>query len=207
MPCDPGELQPLLEWSGTWGGQQQLLGSAEYGRQLGFLPAGLRLMSSANGFRFWFSSEDRETRGMMSAGAYEPTTVALLARLVRSGMRCLNIGAQTGLYTCNLARLVKPEGCVTIFEPARSALEPRRLSVEKNCWTSRVSLRDVACADTWRRAACLDRSETRSLTPCPRRAAAFPHHRPRVIGSYPSDNNSGAEGRAAGKRSRAPSTA
>ena len=148
MPGDPAELQALLDYSGTWREfLQQLLGSAEYGRQLGFLPAGLRLMSGANGFRFWFASADREMGATMAAGAYEPRTVALLARLVRPGMRCLDIGAQTGFYTCHFARLVGSGGRVFSFEPFGASFELLQLNVEENGWTDRVSLRNVACAD------------------------------------------------------------
>lgn len=148
MPLDPSELDQLLTWTGTWREfLQQLLASAEYRHQLGFLPAGLRLMSEANGFRFWFASEDREMGAKMAAGAYEPATVSLLSRLVRPTMRCLDIGAQTGYYTCHLARLVGSSGRVFSFEPMRQSFELLRQNVAENGWNERVRLYNVACAD------------------------------------------------------------
>lgn len=148
MPRDPEELQPLLGWTGTWREfLQQLLASAEFRLQLGFLPAGLQLMSQANGFRFWFASDDREMGARMAAGAYELATVDLLGRVVRQGMRCLDVGAQTGFYTCQLARLVGPTGRVFAFEPMARSFELLCRNIEENGWNDRVSLRQVACAD------------------------------------------------------------
>lgn len=98
MPHVDGELGALLAdrrpWREFLGG---LLASDEYRHRMTFLPPGMRLMSEANGFSFWFDSEDREMGAQMACGLYEPGTVDLIQHLVRPGMVCLDIGAQKGL--------------------------------------------------------------------------------------------------------------
>lgn len=148
MPAPGPELNYLLSGVGTWRSfLAQLLSSREYGSRMTFLPAGLRLMTEANGFRFWFDSDDREMGAQMAAGVYEPQTVRLLERLIGPGMHCLDIGAQTGFYTCHLAQLVGAEGRVTAFEPIERSFTLLQKNVAENQWNDRVRLHHVACSD------------------------------------------------------------
>jgi FkbM family methyltransferase len=50
-------------------------------------------------------------------GEYEPALSRLVARVVRPGDVCLDIGANIGWYTVLLARLAGPAGTVHAFEP------------------------------------------------------------------------------------------
>ena len=50
-------------------------------------------------------------------GEYEPALSRLVARVVRPGDVCLDVGANAGWYTVLLGRLVGPSGAVHAFEP------------------------------------------------------------------------------------------
>ncbi|BDV01799.1 hypothetical protein TDMWS_18840 [Thermodesulfomicrobium sp. WS] len=50
-------------------------------------------------------------------GPFEPGETALVRRLVRPGMRCLDVGANIGYYTLLLAQLAGPTGLVVAVEP------------------------------------------------------------------------------------------
>lgn len=51
-------------------------------------------------------------------GVYEPATASVLARLLRPGMRFVDVGANIGAHALPAARLVGPEGDVLALEPA-----------------------------------------------------------------------------------------
>jgi len=140
-PSHGGELGRLLQFDGTWRDfLNGLTSSAEFRGVWGFLPGGHALMSDANGFRFWFRTSDREMGAAMASGAYERSTVALARRIVSRGDVCLDIGAQTGFFTCVLADLVGPGGKVHAFEPRPSSIELLRRNVEENGWSARVTI-------------------------------------------------------------------
>lgn len=142
------ELETLVRiGSTTWREFiNELLASQEFSSVLNYLPSGLRLMSQVNGHRFWFDSEDREMGARMAAGVYEPETVALLKKIVHTGMNCLDIGAQTGFYTCLMADLVGTRGHVTAFEPMERCFGLLKKNVSENSWTERVTMHHSACA-------------------------------------------------------------
>jgi Protein-L-isoaspartate(D-aspartate) O-methyltransferase (PCMT) len=50
-------------------------------------------------------------------GRFEPSTVAAFRRYVKPGATVLDIGANIGVHTLQLARLVGPQGRVLSFEP------------------------------------------------------------------------------------------
>lgn len=50
-------------------------------------------------------------------GAFEPETVRAFARIIKPGMTVLDIGANVGAHTLQLARMVGPEGRVIAIEP------------------------------------------------------------------------------------------
>lgn len=67
----------------------------------------------------------------------------LLKKLIKPGMRILDVGANVGLYTLDLARLTGPSGRVFAFEP-----EPNLFSaLRKNCAANRaVNVTPFQCA-------------------------------------------------------------
>jgi FkbM family methyltransferase len=65
-------------------------------------------------------------------GVYEPSTTRALSRLVRQGTNVLDIGANIGVHTVNMARLVGPQGRVFAFEPTTFAFRKMQRNVEIN---------------------------------------------------------------------------
>lgn len=65
-------------------------------------------------------------------GMYEPSTARALARLIRPGARVLDIGANVGVHTVHMARLVGPRGRVFAFEPTTFAFEKMKRNLQIN---------------------------------------------------------------------------
>jgi FkbM family methyltransferase len=148
MPDGRTELAQLLDLHGTYREfLTHLLGSAEFRQSRGYIPGGYMLMAESDGFRFWFRTADREMGVAMGLGLYEPTSVALVKRLVRPGMRCLDIGAQTGFYTCLMASRTGSEGSVTAIEPMPQSFELLTRNVHENGYQDRVKLHPIGASD------------------------------------------------------------
>jgi FkbM family methyltransferase len=81
-------------------------------------------------------------------GVFEPSTTALIARLVKPRMTVLDIGANIGYHTLCMAKLVGPHGQVFAFEPVPWAAEKlqRNLSLNEfhNVTVERLALTDHA---------------------------------------------------------------
>lgn len=147
-PDDDGELTELITSRRTFREfMDALLASPEYRYSSGVFPAGRLLMAEPEGFRFWFNSSDREMGVPMALGMYEPRSVALVKRLVRPGMRCLDLGAQTGFYTCLMASLAGPDGHVHAFEPLPASFDLLQRNVRENDFAERVSAHALAASD------------------------------------------------------------
>ena len=79
--------------------------------------------------------------------SYEPEVAAALARLVRSGWICVDVGAHIGYFTLLLARLVGEEGTVLAFEAAPDNARLLAQNVKLNKLESRVLVENLAVAD------------------------------------------------------------
>jgi FkbM family methyltransferase len=145
---DAQELPRLLDSEQPWRSfLDEVLASPEFAYSSGYMPPQHKFMSDANGFRFWFDTGDREMGVQMGLGSYEPSTTSLLKRLVRPGMNCLDIGAQTGFYTCLMATATGPGGKVFAFEPMPQSYELLTRNIRENDFGSRVSAYQLACSD------------------------------------------------------------
>jgi len=71
-------------------------------------------------------------------GRFESGTVRVFRRLLRPGSVVVDIGANSGANTLELARCVAPSGRVVAFEPTRYAVERLRRNLELNPTLSRV---------------------------------------------------------------------
>jgi FkbM family methyltransferase len=112
----------------------RLTESPEFDGAGGLFPPNRRLMAEVEGFRFWFNTSDREMGVPMALGRYEPASVALLKKLVRPGMRCIDVGAQTGFFTGLMATLAGPGGAVDAFEPMPDNFALLERNVAENEW-------------------------------------------------------------------------
>ncbi len=65
-------------------------------------------------------------------GAWEAATHAAIARCVKSGQTVLDIGANVGAVTLNLAQSVGSDGCVVAFEPTQFAYRKLLRNIELN---------------------------------------------------------------------------
>lgn len=61
--------------------------------------------------------------------------IRFLRRLIRPGQKVLDIGANCGVYTLTLAKLVGPTGCVWAFEPASSTANLLAAGIAANNFT------------------------------------------------------------------------
>jgi len=75
---------------------------------------------------------------LMMDGYWEMWCTMAVAREVREGARCIDVGANVGYYTLLLAHLVGPEGRVQAWEPQAGLRECLGRSVDVNGYPSRV---------------------------------------------------------------------
>jgi FkbM family methyltransferase len=77
-------------------------------------------------------------------GYWEMWVTAVMARFVRRGTTVVDIGANVGYYTLQLAEAVGPEGKVIAFEPNPRIAEMLRMSISINGFSSIVNVRSEA---------------------------------------------------------------
>lgn len=85
---------------------------------------------------------------LMLSGMWEPWVTMAIAKHVKPGMCCLDVGAQQGYYTLLMADLVGEQGHVLSFEPQQWALKCLERSLDANGFRDRVTLSDTAVSDT-----------------------------------------------------------
>ena len=86
------------------------------------------------------------SRSIFVTGRYEPNEFCLLARILKSGMTFIDIGANMGLYTLFAARRVGESGCVVAIEPSAREMEILQNNVQQNALRN-VRLCQVALFD------------------------------------------------------------
>jgi FkbM family methyltransferase len=124
-----------------------LLNSDEFSQRTGFIPPNHVFMSDLEGFRLWFNTADREMGIIMASGRYEPRSVELLKRLISPGMKCIDVGAHIGFYTCLMTSLVGESGKVYAFEPMPSHYDLLLRNIRENRFERTVKTYNVACSD------------------------------------------------------------
>ncbi len=102
-----------------------------------------------NGHRFYHTGHPCALN--MASGLYEPKTVRLVHRLLRSGMTFVDVGAHLGWYTMLAARAVGRTGHVYAFEPEPSNFDLLRHNVAVNGYGGCVTLVRKAICETPRR--------------------------------------------------------
>lgn len=105
----------------------------------------LRCGGVLKGFRM---RVDWQLHRSFAYGSWEPEVVRSIQDHVHSGMRVLDIGAQSGFYSLLLSRLVGPEGMVLAFEPLpanfRVLEENLRLNNIQNVMIRREAVSDFS---------------------------------------------------------------
>ncbi len=105
-------------------------------------------------------------------GSYEPHIAELFSLLVRPGDRCIDVGANVGVHTVRLAKLVGREGEVIAVEPDPSIVRRTQHNVALN---DLANVRIVnAAASERRRARCACTGQARG-TPTRARASLLHH--------------------------------
>jgi len=123
-----------------------LVNSPEFATGGSFMPGNRLLMAELPDFRFWFNTSDHEMGVRMALGSYEASSVALVRELVKPGMHTLDVGAQTGFFTCLMARLVGGKGRVHAFEPMPPSFEVLEKNVRENRFARIVELHPMAAS-------------------------------------------------------------
>ena len=75
------------------------------------------VLAKRNGVKYRLNLNDHQDMSIYYQGSFEPRTVAVFKKYVKPGMTVLDIGAQKGHHTLQLAKLVGKEGKVIAFEP------------------------------------------------------------------------------------------
>ena len=100
-----------------------------------------------DGLRIYVDSRDELIGACLVAGLpYEPEVAAALGRLLRPGMRLLDLGANVGYFTLLGASLVSAQGQVVAFEPNPDNVALLRLGVRDNGFTN-VVVHAIALAE------------------------------------------------------------
>jgi FkbM family methyltransferase len=92
--------------------------------------------------------DDSMSPHLMLNGYWETWLTQAVARYVKPGMACVDVGAALGYYTLLLADLVGEKGRVEAWEPNELAMRLLRRSVRLNGYGDRVALVEKVCSRT-----------------------------------------------------------
>jgi FkbM family methyltransferase len=125
----------------------ELINSNEFSLRTRFFPPNRIFMAELPDFRLWFNTTDRDMGMIMISGQYEPTSLKLLKRLISPGMKCIDVGAHIGFYTCLVSSLVGETGKVYAFEPMPDHYELLLKNLKENSFQRIVKTFNVVCSD------------------------------------------------------------
>jgi len=98
----------------------------------GLFGLGTRCEVTRDGLRYDLDLSQAIDLTIFVFGRFEPSTVAAFRRYVKPGATVLDIGANIGAQTLQLARLVGPRGRVLSFEPTAFAFAKLRRNLQLN---------------------------------------------------------------------------
>ena len=102
-----------------------------------------------HGLRWWLKTSATESTSIDHALVHEPgweiEAIGQLSRLVPPGARCLDIGANIGVYALELARAAGPDGRVIAIEPMLPAYTVLAKHVELNAMAGRIACLQAIC--------------------------------------------------------------
>ena len=103
-----------------------------------------QLVSATQNGRTWMLDPEVALRGAFA----EFETVEWLRQVIKPGDTVIDVGANVGQMTLEMAHLVGPSGCVIAIEPGPGNLRVLRRHIEGNGFSNRVIIEAAACADT-----------------------------------------------------------
>lgn len=98
----------------------------------GIVGLGDRVEVTRDGLRYDLDLSQAIDLTIFVLGRFEPSTIAAFRRYVKPGATVLDIGANIGAHTLQLARLVGPNGRVVSFEPTDFAFAKLRRNLQLN---------------------------------------------------------------------------
>lgn len=96
-----------------------------------------------DGLRIWVNLHDKDVSHGVMRGVWEPIETAFVLRHVKEGMHAVDIGANIGWFTTQMARKVGPGGWVTAFEPRADIFRYLAKTIVENRFEN-VTLHDCA---------------------------------------------------------------
>jgi len=106
------------------------------------------LTTNPDGRPFYLDGRDTSlTPTILAGGFYEPGTTRLLCRMVHTGCRVLEVGANVGWHSLLVAERIGPSGRLVAFEPNPEAFELLHLNLFVNGYWDRCRLAPVALSD------------------------------------------------------------
>jgi FkbM family methyltransferase len=95
----------------------------------------------------WRLNLSQEIDRLIAERSYEIDTTDLIRKIVKPGMKVLDIGANIGYYTTVMGKLVGETGEVWAFEPVERYRQQNQWHVRENRLQNRVHLLDFALSD------------------------------------------------------------
>ena len=106
------------------------------------------MAETSDGLRFFFSAQDTFVGFPAAIGVFEPEVHAALAKLLKPGMNCLDLGANFGLYSIRMASVVSGSGGRVIsFEPDAFNYGLLLRNRAENRMTELITCYQIACGD------------------------------------------------------------
>jgi FkbM family methyltransferase len=99
------------------------------------------------GLRLYVDLSDAAIGSPIVRGEYEPELIRLLPALIEPGGTVLDVGANIGYFTMNMAALAGKGGHVVAFEPVRELAELIGRSVAENGLQASVTVENAAVGD------------------------------------------------------------
>ena len=104
------------------------------------------IICTTKGLQLTLRSDSVLAESLFVGAGFEEVETTLLCRLAKPGMNVIDVGANIGLYTVMLGKLVGQTGCVWSFEPFPQSVNYLKKNIELNK-LSNVKVMENAVAD------------------------------------------------------------
>lgn len=123
-------LEPVPSWHLGFGQSANI--AARFRKKIWRLFRNPFQVAWLDGLQLTLIPRNETSRSIFVTGCYEPNEFCLLARVLKSGMTFIDVGANLGLYTLVAARRVGESGCVVSIEPSAREMEMLQNNVQQN---------------------------------------------------------------------------